>query len=464
MRLRLGPGPVFVYEWLTTSRRWQPYALRALFVGLILIGMMIVQSDRPAACPRPAGLAPRPGRDRRADVPDVRGDRADAGPAGGAGGDGRCRLPRQGAGHARPHARHRPLERRDRPGQAGGAADPGAGPDRLRGAGHWRLAGLLGGIDPMALVGSFLVAIGCALLGCSLAMALSVYGRKTHEVLMMTYMILIVWVMAPVLAGSGHRAVRTTSPSAGGEPLVLYVVIEWSHPYVLAIAPVLSDPGQVGVETYLGFLAGCLLISAALGAWRRHRCRRVAIRQAGRPPTGAGWRSRGCCRRPRLPGPSMDATRWRGGSGTARGRRCMMRVAWGMYAALGLLWVWLAMAAAEARPAFRPMTAAVMNVFQVTIGLLLAERRAPRPAWPRSGCAAASTSCSRPRCSTRSILLGNGGAVSVARLDVVIGRPRRRSGSLAHGGYWTTYIALIGPGAGLRGGRSPAWAWRWRPG
>src|SRR5579871_6183697 len=42
MPTRLGPGPVFVYEWLTTSRRWQSYALRAGFVGLILLGMALI--------------------------------------------------------------------------------------------------------------------------------------------------------------------------------------------------------------------------------------------------------------------------------------------------------------------------------------------------------------------------------------------------------------------------------------
>jgi len=31
MRLRVGPGPVFVYEWLTATRRWQLYALRGLW-------------------------------------------------------------------------------------------------------------------------------------------------------------------------------------------------------------------------------------------------------------------------------------------------------------------------------------------------------------------------------------------------------------------------------------------------
>src|SRR5690348_4114660 len=47
MPIRLGPGPVFVYEWITTSRRWQLYALRALFVGAILIGLTLVWSSRP---------------------------------------------------------------------------------------------------------------------------------------------------------------------------------------------------------------------------------------------------------------------------------------------------------------------------------------------------------------------------------------------------------------------------------
>src|SRR5262249_33977319 len=48
------------------------------------------------------------------------------------------------------------------------------------------LTSLLGGIDHVALFGSFLTSIACAILGCSLAMVLSVWGRKTHEVLMVT--------------------------------------------------------------------------------------------------------------------------------------------------------------------------------------------------------------------------------------------------------------------------------------
>ena len=41
MRLRLGPGPVFVYEWLMSTRRWQLYALRAGYLTVILVVMSL---------------------------------------------------------------------------------------------------------------------------------------------------------------------------------------------------------------------------------------------------------------------------------------------------------------------------------------------------------------------------------------------------------------------------------------
>jgi hypothetical protein len=33
------PGPVFVYEWLVASRRWQHFALRSLFATALLIAL-----------------------------------------------------------------------------------------------------------------------------------------------------------------------------------------------------------------------------------------------------------------------------------------------------------------------------------------------------------------------------------------------------------------------------------------
>jgi ABC-type transport system involved in multi-copper enzyme maturation permease subunit len=41
VRFPLGPGPVFVYEWLVTTRRWQLYALRAGFLTVITVAMSL---------------------------------------------------------------------------------------------------------------------------------------------------------------------------------------------------------------------------------------------------------------------------------------------------------------------------------------------------------------------------------------------------------------------------------------
>ena len=44
--------------------------------------------------------------------------------------------------------------------------------------------------------------LSCAVFGCSLALTLSVWGRKTHEVLMATYVFGILYLLAaPILAG-----------------------------------------------------------------------------------------------------------------------------------------------------------------------------------------------------------------------------------------------------------------------
>ena len=41
--MRLGPGPVFVFEGVTSARRWQIYAVRALFVTGLLAAMVVVR-------------------------------------------------------------------------------------------------------------------------------------------------------------------------------------------------------------------------------------------------------------------------------------------------------------------------------------------------------------------------------------------------------------------------------------
>jgi hypothetical protein len=44
----LVPSPVFVYEWITSTRRWQVYALRSLFVLGLLVATMLIGLSREA--------------------------------------------------------------------------------------------------------------------------------------------------------------------------------------------------------------------------------------------------------------------------------------------------------------------------------------------------------------------------------------------------------------------------------
>jgi hypothetical protein len=39
MRFRFGLGPVFYYEWKTISRCWQMYAVRSLFIAVLLAAL-----------------------------------------------------------------------------------------------------------------------------------------------------------------------------------------------------------------------------------------------------------------------------------------------------------------------------------------------------------------------------------------------------------------------------------------
>ena len=53
----LVPSPVFVYEWITSTRRWQAYALRSLFVLGLLVATIAIGVGREAVgSGGPAGL------------------------------------------------------------------------------------------------------------------------------------------------------------------------------------------------------------------------------------------------------------------------------------------------------------------------------------------------------------------------------------------------------------------------
>jgi ABC-type transport system involved in multi-copper enzyme maturation permease subunit len=261
--LRLGPGPVFVYEWLTTSRRWQLYGLRAAFVGAILIGMMLVwHQSRTFANPTQAvsiQTLAQYGEELYETIVSIELTLVLlAAPAATAGAI--CLDKARGT---LDHMLATDLSNAEIVlGKIGVRLVPVIGliacvlPVAA-------LGGLLGGIDPLALLGSFVTAIACAVLGCSLALTVSVWGRKTHEVLMATYLILILWVIAPLLALTAAFSLQISQRPLTSTALTAWDWLECSNPYYLAFAPY-SEPGKVGLTTYLGFLGSCLFVSALL--------------------------------------------------------------------------------------------------------------------------------------------------------------------------------------------------------
>jgi ABC-type transport system involved in multi-copper enzyme maturation permease subunit len=372
--MQLGPGPVFIYEWLTTTRRWQLYALRAGFVALILVGMMlvwdsIVRYSAPGQLVSIQALATY-GESFYVTVVSIELSLVLlAAPAATAGAV--CLDKARGTLE---HMLATDLSNAEIVlGKLGVRLIPVLGliacvlPVAALGS-------LLGGIDPTALFGSFLTAIGCAVLGCSLALSLSVWARKTHEVLMFTYLLLIVWLTSPLFVMLVAVALRPAMLGSSAQALM-----EWfgqSNPYYLVVAPY-ANPGRVSLLSYVGFVAACLGVSAMLLGWATLRVRQVVLKQARWPvgQTRQGWFQ---VRRPlwlsHLPGPSLDGNPvlWREWHRTYPSR--LHRVVWLLYSAFGLLWIGLSvrlLTGNQAAFARDLGLIGVMNTFQVSVGLLL---------------------------------------------------------------------------------------------
>ncbi len=183
---------------------------------------------------------------------------------------------------------------------------------------------LLGGIDPMALTTLFLVAAGLAGLGCSLALMLSVWANKPHEVLTVIYGIWLIW----LLSGPAYLLLYQLFGSVPNW-------LEWTNPFYL----VLAAGGRRGtvslVEPSLFCLTcGVLSVVCTLVAWMRVRvvgCRSagVAVRRVGWIERGVEW-SRGQSRRFMVPKLDADPVYWREWHRNRPSR--WSRVIWGTYA------------------------------------------------------------------------------------------------------------------------------------
>src|SRR5436305_1703900 len=109
------------------------------------------------------------------------------------------------------------------------------------------------------LVLLLLVCLGCAVFGCTLALTLSVWGRKTHEVLLATYAFGILYLLAaPMWAGLVPMLPRWALAWMPG-----YLALLPYNPVFLALAPQDAPPGlgPVGLGAQARFCTIGLLAS-----------------------------------------------------------------------------------------------------------------------------------------------------------------------------------------------------------
>src|SRR5262245_14351700 len=239
------------------------------------------------------------------------------------------------------------------------------------------LATLLGGVDPAMPTGAILVCLACAVFGCTLALTLSVWGRKTHEVLLATYAFGILYLLAAPM----WAALIPMLPRWALAWLPGYLALLPYNPVFLALGPLGAPPGlgPVGLPAQAWFCTLGLLTSALLAAAATWRMRAVVVRQAGRGEATrradhpAGARRGPLARLARLlPSPSLDGNPvlWREWH---RRRPSRWSVAvWGLFGVLsGGFSLWVIVEALNRALPGAPGIGGVISGVHVSAGLLL---------------------------------------------------------------------------------------------
>jgi ABC-type transport system involved in multi-copper enzyme maturation permease subunit len=125
------------------------------------------------------------------------------------------------------------------------------------------IVGLVGGIIPEAIVILTVVTLSVALLGCALALALSVRAAKTHEVLMVVFTTWSAWLLSVPLWRAAARSGIIAGPPAWAFKL---------NPFVLAYAPY-AWPGYVDFSDLAIFAGAACLCSVAAVVFAIRRLR-----------------------------------------------------------------------------------------------------------------------------------------------------------------------------------------------
>ncbi|MEO6812180.1 MAG: ABC transporter permease subunit, partial [Isosphaeraceae bacterium] len=229
------------------------------------------------------------------------------------------------------------------------------------------LSTLLGGIDPLALGLAFLITTCLALLGCTLALTLSVWAKKTHDVLMATYAIWVVLLLFQPI----WQLVALSGPGVAGPPSwVLHL-----NPFWLAFAAY-SAPNQVKGADYAVFFAATLGASLLLMIVAVARMRAVSLRDnepatRRRPRAGLGWIGR---LRRALPGPTLDSNpvlwrEWHRNRPSRWSRLIWLTLA--LATTIGGSWSVVDMLKNGVGPPSGPDLGVFVVILQITLGLLL---------------------------------------------------------------------------------------------
>ncbi len=361
MAQRFGLGPVFAYEWLTRSRRWQAYALRGLFVVALLAGLGIVwQSSQANRFLTTRQQLVQAGQNffftltiTQLALVLLAAPAATAGAI--------CLDKARGT-----LAHVMVTDLSDREVVLGKLAARLVPVLNLIACALpvAALGTLLGGIDPVALTGAILIAAAVAILGCSLALMLSVWMSKAHEVMIVVFAIWVLWLLA--------LPICELSTPGWWAPDWLKV----SNPFWLTLAPY-NVPGKTSMLEPIGFLVASLLASGGLAVLSVARLRPVYLHQANRVPKAVKDSRAAAWFRHQVrwwPGPSLDKNPvlWREWHRNRPSK--VIRIVWLLYIVLtsiiSLKMIW-ELSSVQLDLTRVSEMAALLNAFQVTIGLLL---------------------------------------------------------------------------------------------
>jgi ABC-type transport system involved in multi-copper enzyme maturation permease subunit len=297
MPVHIGLGPVFAFEWLITARRWQLYAARAGLIGALLVGLFVIWW---ANAPSGAGTSVR----AHAQL----GEKYFyalvgielalvmlAAPAATAGAI--C------VDRARGLLAHILVTDITDSELVLGKLANRLFPVFALVACSWpvmALGSLLGGIDPTALMLALGVIVVVGILGCTLALTISVWARKVHEVVLLTY---VFWI-ANLLAYPLWLALTFSGKLPAPPKCVLL-----ANPFYLAFGTYI-EPGRITALHFLVYYAIGLAAALVLLVLAIFRIRRVSTREVvrrvrhtflTRPIFALQWLGR------RIPGPPLDA-------------------------------------------------------------------------------------------------------------------------------------------------------------